>query len=90
MKQLWEKEDEYEQRWASGRIPTDIWKYVPQKLWSAVTDAFADSDGYWIWLADDYFAYDGGADCGTIHEYTVADLKEAVKTIRMIKGVEGR
>lgn len=90
MKEPWEKEEEYERRWASGRVPQDIWKYVPDKYADAVTDAFADSEGYWIWLGKDYFAYDGGADCGSIHEYTVADLKEAIKTIRMIKEVRGR
>lgn len=78
----WEKEIAYEQTYASGRQAKDIWKYIPAKLQEGVTDAFSDQDGYWIWLDEDHVAYDGAKDCGMIHEYNIADLKESIKTIR--------
>ena len=86
--EFWEKEEAFERRQAQRRIAVDVWKYIPVKLYEAVTRAFSDSDGYWIWLDHEdggWVAYDGGEDCGTIHEYTIKDLKEAIKTIR--KGV---
>ena len=78
-------EDAYADRWSAGRVSKDVWKYVPDRAKPGVSNAFADSDGYWVWLWEDWTAYDGGEDCGTIHEYTVSGLKEAVKTIRKIK-----
>lgn len=83
-----DKQERYEQRWNAGQIDSDIWKYIPGKYNEAVTDAFADSDGYWVWLDNEpggWRAYDGGEDCGIIHEYTVADLREAIKTIKRHK-----
>jgi hypothetical protein len=78
----WEKEDRYERQYRSGRVARDLWKYIPKKVQEGVTDALADSDGYWVYLGADWVAYDGGEDCGTIHEYTISDLIDAVKTIR--------
>ena len=81
----WQKEAAYEAIYSAGRQATNIWKYIPEKLKEGVTDAFSDSDGYWIWLDHEeggWVAYDGGEDCGMIHEYTIADLKQAIKTIR--------
>lgn len=78
----WEKETAYEAVYASGRQAKDLWKYIPEKLKEGVTDAFSDSDGYWIMLDENHVAYDGGSDCGMIHEYNIADLKAAIKTIR--------
>lgn len=83
-KEWFEKETEYESRWRSGRIPTNIWKYIPGKHRTGVMNAFADSEGYWIWLNDGYRAYDHAEDCGIIHEYTIEDLRAAIKTITMI------
>lgn len=80
-----EKQYEFEKRFHEGRIVSDIWKYIPSNKREGITNAFADSDGYWIWLDHEeggWVAYDGGEDCGTIHEFTIADLKEAIKTIR--------
>ena len=79
-----EKEDEYEKRWASGRVPDrwKLWNYIPKSKHAFIDDVHADSDGYWIWLDEDHVAYDGGEDCRIIHEYTLADLREAAKTIR--------
>ena len=78
------KEQTYEDAYRAGRTAKNVWKYIPEKLSGAVTNAFADSEGYWIWLDCEeggWRAYDHGSDCGTIHEYTIKDLREAIKTI---------
>lgn len=83
-----DKEDRYIERYKNGQVCTNIWQYIPYKVMEGVTNAFADSDGYWIWLDYEeggWVAYDGGEDCGIIHEFTMADLKEAIKTIRKVK-----
>ncbi len=59
----------------------DIWRYIPKSKYESISDARIESDGYWIYLNDGFTAYDGGEDCGIIHEFTVADLREAIKTI---------
>ena len=82
MKDWFEKEYDYEQLYASGRQAKNIWKYIPASISFRVAEAFSDSDGYWIYLDSRSTAYDGGEDCGVIHEYTIADLKDAIKTIR--------
>ena len=79
-------EEVYYDGYRAGRTAKSIWKYVPQK-WikcGAVTNCLADSDGYWVWLDFEeggWRAYDHGSDCGIIHEYTISDLREALKTI---------
>ena len=81
----WKKEADYDSRYRSGKQATNLWKYIPEKVISGVTNAFSDSDGYWIWLDHEeggWVAYDGGDDCGMIHEYTIGDLRKAIKTIR--------
>ena len=78
----WKKEQRFEEALQSGRASMDLWKYIPQSKAEAVEDTATDIDGYWIWLAEGYSAYDGGSDCGTIHEYTITDLRKAIKTIR--------
>ncbi len=85
MKSWADKEAIYENIYRSGRQAKDIWKYIPQKYHEGVTNAFSDSDGYWIWLNHEeggWIAYDGGEECGIIHEYTIVDLMDAIKTIR--------
>ena len=77
----------YYERFMSGNQAKNIWKYIPEKYMEGVTDAFSDSDGYWIYLYHEeggWVAYDDDEDCGIIHEYTIADLKDAIKTIRKI------
>ena len=83
------KEDAYAQKWDAGTVAADLYKYIPRRIAEAgaIDNAFADSDGYWIWLNHEeggWVAYDGGEDCGTIHEYTIEDLKKAIKTIRKV------
>ena len=81
-KDWYEKAEEYDDRYKVNKQATNIWKYIPQKKKEYVTDAFSNSDGYWIWLDEEHVAYDGAEDCGMIHEFTIADLKDAIKTIR--------
>lgn len=77
-----DKEEKYDELYRQGRQATNLWKYITASKQAFVTNAFSDSDGYWIWLDEDHVAYDGADDCGQIHEYTIADLKDAIKTIR--------
>ena len=84
-KEWWQLEDEYERRYRNGTVATDLWKYIPKDKLEGVTNAFSDSEGYWIWLDCEeggWRAYDGAEDCGTIHEYTIEGLRKAIKTIR--------
>lgn len=78
MKAWHEKEESYEYR---SRKSADLWQYIPKKLYPAVEDVMIDSDGYWIVLQEGWLAYDQGEDCGAIHEFTIKDLKNAIKTI---------
>ena len=81
----WKDEVNYAEKFRAGRVAKNLWKYIPEKVMAGVTNAIVDSDGYWIWLDNEeggWRAYDGAEDCGMIHEYTVADLKLAIKTIR--------
>lgn len=77
-----DKEEAFERVWQSGREAKNLYKYIPQRLAGAIAWCDVDSDGYWVYLEDGWFAYDAGEDCGIIHEYTIADLIQAVKTIR--------
>ena len=86
-KDWWEKMEEYEDRYMANRQATNIWKYIPQKKRECVTNAFSDRDGYWIWLDEEHVAHCGAEDCGIIHEFTIEDLKNTIKTIRKGKKV---
>ena len=81
------KEELFETRFANGTTSKDIWQYVPRNVYSTIDDADVDCDGYWLYLASGFRAYDLGADCTIIHEYTISDLKEAIKTIEYVGGV---
>lgn len=75
---LWEKEWSFENR---RKHAGDLWRYIPAKARPYVEDVTINADGYWIYLAKGYAAYDRAEDCGIIHEYNIKDLREAVKTI---------
>lgn len=83
---VWEeKQEQFEKLWRSNRHAKNLYRYIPRRLAGAICWAEVDEDGYWIYLnnEDGHFrAYDGAEDCGTIHEYTIADLIAAIKTIR--------
>lgn len=72
----------YEKIYRQGRECKFLWTYIPKRIEEAIDRVHVDSDGYWIYLNEDWVAYDGGNDCGTIHEYNIKDLKFAIKTIR--------
>ncbi len=82
MKEQWELECEWEDRFRQGRYSKDIWKYIPQGIREGISYAGVDSDGYWIYLEPEWTAYDGDSDCGVIHDYTIELLKDSIKTIR--------
>ncbi len=73
-----DKEESYGDR---RRRSTNLWKYIPKRLREAVAGTQIDCDGYWVFLENGWSAYDNGSDCGVIHEYNIADLKEAIRTI---------
>ena len=80
-----EKGGEFERAYFQGRCSKDIIKYVPAKLMDAILDVYTNSDGYWIGLQPGWTAYDGvngGAENHCIHEYSIKDLKQALKMIR--------
>ncbi len=56
---------------------------IGKKYESAISEVFKDSDGYWIYLNYGYISTE--TQCGTIHEYTLADLRKQLKTIRKIE-----
>lgn len=56
-----------------------IEKYVPKKHKHKIAEAYKDSEGWWIWLADGFIST--STEGQTIHEYTIADVKKEFKTI---------
>lgn len=83
-KEWWEKEIDWEDRYYSGRYCHNLWKYIPKKVKDGVDDVAEDSDGYWIYLSEGWTSMDGGEDCRIIHDYDIAGIKDAVKTIRKV------
>ena len=71
----------FEKKFHEGKCSKDIDRYIPSKAWDAIDGTEADDTGYWIFLASGYRAYDHFEDCRVIHEYTISELKEAIKTI---------
>ena len=56
---------------------------IGKKYESAISEVFKDSDGYWIYLNYGYISTE--TQWGTKHEYTLADLRKQLKTIRKIE-----
>ena len=81
-KKWWEKEGAYQQVYSAGKQAKSISQYIPDAKVEAVAETLIDSDGYWVFLEEGWTAYDGGEDCRTIHEYSIVDLRAAIKTIR--------
>lgn len=83
MSKAWhEKEASFEDAYVAGRTAKNLWRYIPRNIYHGVDDCVVDPDGYWIYLAPGWTAYDHGEDCRIIHEFTIRDLQEAIKTIR--------
>lgn len=80
-KEWWEKEVAFQLAYERGTTAKDLWRYIPQRLMAAVDACFTDLDGYWVYLAPGWAAYDHDSDCGVIREYTIRDLLDAIKTI---------
>ena len=58
----------------------NILNYITKRALPAISDAWHDSDGYWVmlregWHVEDYFAEH------TIHEDTLAEIKAVAKNI---------
>ena len=88
MAEWFEKEEAYCEKYRQGKVCQCLWKYIPKKYEEAVSWVNTDSDGYWIYLNNEdggWRAYDHAEDCGTIHEYTIADIREAIKTIEKVR-----
>lgn len=62
-----------------------IMRYVPKSKHEAISDAYADCDGYWICLNDGWNASRMDSSCRTIHEDTIRDLKYQIAGIERIK-----
>lgn len=79
-----DKEASYSRRWSKGTQCRCPEKYIPMRLIKAgaVGLVCVDADGYWIYLTEGWTAYDGGEDCGVIHDYLITDLKESIRSIR--------
>ena len=64
----------------NDKISPELRKHIPPKLLPHVTEAFKDSDGYWIWFDDNVDTkYDPCQPCGTIHEDTIGAVKSALR-----------
>ena len=59
-----------------------IMKYVPKRLINAVKEAYHDSDGYWIYLANGY--EDTHMNSHVIHGYTIHELREDLRNVERI------
>lgn len=59
-----------------------ILKYVPERLLSAIHDAYQDCDGYWICLEEGWEASRTDSGCRTIHEDTIRDLRYQIAGIK--------
>ncbi len=45
----------------------------------AVEQIFHDSDGWWVWLHDEYWS--SNMECGTIHEMTIRECCEQMQYV---------
>lgn len=60
----------------TGKPSEELMRYVPKRLRPHVTDAYHDSDGYWIGFDDAVDTkYDPYMYCGTIHEDTIREVR---------------
>lgn len=59
---------------------------VPKKYHKMIQEIYHDSDGYWCYTAEGYYAagMDGYDVCHTIHEDTVIELLEQIRQIKPV------
>ena len=61
----------------------ELLKYIPKKFHKAISDAYHDSDGYWVCLKKGW--HDGIMDCHGIHTDTIAELREEARLIHEVE-----
>ena len=61
-----------------------IMKYVPKSKIEAIKDAWIDDDGMWIVLKEGWNADRTDAECRTIHEDNIKDLRYQIAGIRKV------
>lgn len=68
------------------QMSNKILKYVPASKLSAISDAFEDEDGMWIYLKDGWYAsrMDGYNVCHVIHEDTIQQLRYQIAGIKHV------
>ncbi len=59
-----------------------IMQYVPKSKIEAISDAFRDEDGMWIYLRDGWEASRMDTGCHVIHEDTIKWLRYQIAGIR--------
>lgn len=64
-----------------GKVPKTLLAACAKRA-DAVDEVGKDDDGYWVWLKTGWVCPD--MECGTIHEYTVADAIAMLKTIKEV------
>lgn len=65
-----------------GLTRDQIMRYIPKSKVEAVSDAFEDQDGIWIYLNDGWEASRMDMGCHVIHEWTIQELKYQIAGIR--------
>ena len=63
-------------------IDPKLMKYVPVLKQEAVQEIFRDSDGYWIFLKQDWVASRTDWDAHVIHEETIDELRLQITGIK--------
>jgi hypothetical protein len=61
-----------------------IMKYVPKSKAEAIKDAWVDDDGMWITLKEGWNADRTDAECRTIHEDNLKELRYQIAGIRRV------
>ena len=59
-----DKQKRFERDYSAGKVSKNLWDYIPAKYTKYVADAFADHDGYYVFLTTGK----------GIRAYTIADL----------------
>lgn len=62
----------------------DIMMYVPKSKREAIKEAWTDEDGMWIVLKEGWNADRTDAECRTIHEDNIKDLRYQIAGIRKV------
>lgn len=66
------------------QIDRNIIKYFPKNKLESVDECYKDSDGYWIFLKENWNADRMDYNCHTIHEDTINELRYQIAGIRKV------